>query len=74
MPQIRISDVAYRELKERAKRERRTLSMMVEILLLPCAGDGEVTVDDNLPTVSDSAPTTVEKADTGLTAPPAQPD
>ena len=43
MPQIRISEESYHLLKERAKWERRTLSNMVEVLLIP-------TVDDIPPT------------------------
>ena len=39
MPQIRVSEESYRLLKERAQRERRTLSNMVEVLLIPRDSD-----------------------------------
>ena len=46
MPQVRISEVAYRELKARAKREKRTLSAVIERLLLPTDVDREPTPVD----------------------------
>lgn len=56
MPQIRVTEESYRLLKERATKERRTLSNMVEVLLIP-------TVDDpNPPTSDDNLPTHVDKA------------
>jgi len=58
MPQIRVSEESYRLLKERAQRERRTLSNMVEVLLIPRDSDLGTrfapTPDDNLPTLVES--------------------
>lgn len=65
MPQIRISEESYRLLKERAKRERRTLSNMVEVLLIP-------TVDDIPPTGVDRTVTDAP-AHQANTSPPDSP-
>ena len=43
MPQIRVSEESYRLLKERAARERRSLSNMVEVLLIPTVDDVQIT-------------------------------
>jgi len=41
MPQIRVSETVYHELKERARGERRTLSAVIEVLLADTTPTGE---------------------------------
>ena len=43
MPQIRISDEVYRLLKGRAQQERRSLTNMLEVLLIPTIDDVQIT-------------------------------
>lgn len=61
MPQIRVSEIAYRELKARASKERRTLSAIIENLLIPINGEPAETpaTVDNTPTTIDTTPTTI---------------
>jgi hypothetical protein len=70
MPQIRVSEEAYRLLKERAKRERRTLSNMVEVLLTPCVLEEGVAVVGTVPTLVHRMPTPDDNLPTRVDSPP----
>ena len=65
MPLIRVSEESYRVLKEMAKVQRRSLASMIEVLLIPAAGESPVTVV--LPVASMAEPLTdVDKVFTSV--------